>query len=322
MEPVVIVVAVGALLGNAAAAAWMFESGTPAAASLRRSLRSPRAWLVAVLAAFAGLALGVPWVYATTTDDAPEPLSFDDAGPLLPASTTSTSARSIPLVTRPAPAVSLVIPNPSITAPQPTAPILDGRRGVAGDGGVPPAGEAPSTTAASAVSGLWVVGRGSIAGYRADEVLVLQKKSTAGRTDRVRGSMVIEGLTVTEVTVSVNMGAVSSDNAQRDDQFRGPIMDVVRHPTSDFRLTEPIVLDGVPPEGEIVEREATGELTIRGVTRVVTFPLEARLRDGRIEVLASIPVRWSDYRIPDPSTPLTQVEDHGTIELLLLFDRG
>jgi hypothetical protein len=38
-------------------------------------------------------------------------------------------------------------------------------------------------------------------------------------------------------------------------------------------------------------------------------------------VLAHIPVNWDEYGIPDPSTPLARVDDHGEIELLLLFDR-
>jgi hypothetical protein len=58
------------------------------------------------------------------------------------------------------------------------------------------------------------------------------------------------------------------------------------------------------------------------VTRTVVFPLQARIHEGRIEVLAHIPVRWDEYGIPDPSTPLARVDDHGEIELLLLFDRA
>ena len=99
-------------------------------------------------------------------------------------------------------------------------------------------------------------------------------------------------------------------------------MDTNTYPTSDFVLTEPITLERIPPDGEVLEISATGEFTIHGTTRSVTFPIQARRNGGRIEVLGSIPVRWDEYGIPEPSNGLVQVEDHGTIEFLLLFDRA
>lgn len=324
-----VVVAVGALLAYAGALGWIFESSAPVAAALRRSMRRPSSWVAAGLVTLLGVGIVVPWVYAEATDDAPAPLSFDDVAPL---SSSTTAVRStVPPVTRPGtgagtgsvsvttrPTVTLT--NPSITAPTPTtAP----RRMTGGPRNDPPA--TTGTTAPvvdSALAGSWLLGPGSVAGYRADEVLVLQRKETAGRTESVTGTMVVEGLTVRSVEVVVDMASVRSNNSQRDEQYRGRIMDVEHFPTSTFVLTSPIELDRVPEDAEVVEREAVGDFTIRGVTRSVTFPLQAQLSGGRIMVLANVPVTWSDYGIPDPSTPLTRVQDHGEIELLLVFDRA
>jgi polyisoprenoid-binding protein YceI len=173
----------------------------------------------------------------------------------------------------------------------------------------------------SAVEGTWAVGRGSVAGYRAEEVLVVQDNTAAGRTDQVIGQLTIDGTTVTAASFVVNMRSVESDSPQRDEEYRR-IMDTAGHPSSTLDLTEPIELGQVPPEGEVITRTASGRFTIRGVTRTVSFDLKARRVQGRIEVLGSIPVKWSEYNVPDPSNGLVRVQNNGTIEFLLYLDRA
>jgi polyisoprenoid-binding protein YceI len=195
---------------------------------------------------------------------------------------------------------------------------------------VPPAAggplpTAPATTATppapSEVEGTWRVGRGSVAGYRAEEVLIAQDNVAVGRTDEVTGEMRIGGTTVTAAEFVVDMNSVTSDQPQRDQRYR-EIMDTQHHPTSRFVLTQPIEIGSAPPEGEIVTRRATGRFTIKGQTRKVAFDLKARRVAGRIELLGSIPVKWSDYGISDPGNGIVRVHDHGTIELLLYLDRA
>ena len=64
---------------------------------------------------------------------------------------------------------------------------------------------------------------------------------------------------------------------------------------------------------------ATGDLTLRGQTRSVTFDLTARRNGNTIEVNGSIPITWSDYNIPAPSGGPAQVQDAGQIEFLMTF---
>ena len=128
------------------------------------------------------------------------------------------------------------------------------------------------------IEGTWTVGDGSIVGYRVSEELFGQSAEAVGRSEGVTGSLTIDGTTVTEATFEVDMTTFESDESRRDGQFEGRIMEVDEFPTATFVLTEPIELGEEPADGSTVEVEATGDLTLHGVTRAVTIPLVARLR--------------------------------------------
>jgi polyisoprenoid-binding protein YceI len=172
------------------------------------------------------------------------------------------------------------------------------------------------------VSGTWTAGAGSQVGYRVDEILFGQDAEAVGRTDDVTGTLVIDGTTVESVSMEADMTTVASDQERRDNQFRGRIMDVQRYPTAMFELTEPIELGSLPPLGEVVEHEATGDLTLRGTTRPVTFTLEAKRTGSSIEVSGSIPVAFADYGIPNPSFGPISTDDNGVMEFLVVYTRG
>ena len=179
-----------------------------------------------------------------------------------------------------------------------------------------------STAPGDGIEGAWTVGAGSEAGYRVGEVLFGQDTEAVGRTSDVTGTMTIAGTTIEDAELTVDMTTVASSESRRDGQFRNRIMDTANHPTSTFVLTTPIALDGLPADLEEVTVAATGDFTIRGVTRSVTFDLTARRNGGAIEVNATIPVVFADFGIPDASGGPATVKDHGEIELLLVFERG
>jgi polyisoprenoid-binding protein YceI len=181
------------------------------------------------------------------------------------------------------------------------------------------------TTAAPAdtgADGVWSVAADSTLGYRVQEVLGGIDVEGAGRTSDVTGSLTIAGTQATAAEFTVQMASITSDSDRRDGQFRGRIMSVDQFPTATFVLTAPIDFGAVPAEGESLTATATGDLTLRGVTRSVTFDVEAKLEGGRIGVLGSIPILFSDYSIPDPSNGFAVVKDNGLLEFVLIFDRG
>ena len=98
-------------------------------------------------------------------------------------------------------------------------------------------------------------------------------------------------------------------------------MNTSQFPTSTFKLTQPIDLGTVPADGQQITATATGDLTLKGVTKSVTFPVTARLSSGQVQVTGSIPVTFADYGIDNPSFGPASVGENGTLEFLLVFER-
>jgi polyisoprenoid-binding protein YceI len=175
---------------------------------------------------------------------------------------------------------------------------------------------------AGALDGMWATTAASQAGYRVKEILFGQEAEAVGRTNAVTGRVEIRGTTVTAASFEVDLTTVASDNSRRDNQFRGRIMDVARFPTAAFRLTSPIDVAPLPPDGEQVHETAVGDLTLRGTTRRVNVDVRARRAGETIEIAGTIPVLFADWGIPDPSFGPAQTEDRGEIEFLLVLTRA
>ncbi len=192
--------------------------------------------------------------------------------------------------------------------------------------------ESPETTAPflgddgeAGLDGTWSVlsDENSFAGYRVGEELAgIGVTEAVGRTSAVTGTLVLEGVSLTAVSIQVDMTSLRSDDNRRDGAMSRQALETSTFPTASFELTEPIDLGSVPEEGTPVSVTATGDLTLHGVTKSVSFPLEAQLVGDRIVVVGSLDVVYGDFEISLPSAPiLVGVDDHGLIELQLTFVR-
>lgn len=208
------------------------------------------------------------------------------------------------------------------TLPGDTAAPADTTAGTSTAGTTSGGGTAATPADSSDPSGSWAIAGDSTVGYRVSEVLFGVDTEGAGRTNDVTGTLVIDGTAATSGEFSVDMATITSDDSRRDGQFRGRIMSVDEFPTATFTLTQPIDFGTVPAEGQSITATATGDLTLRGVTNSVTFDVEAKLEGGRIGVLGNIPIKFSDYEIPDPSNQAAEVKDDGSLEFVLVFDRA
>jgi polyisoprenoid-binding protein YceI len=178
----------------------------------------------------------------------------------------------------------------------------------------------PATMVRDGVEGKWLIGAGSEVGYRVAETLGGVATEGVGRTDQVEGGITIAGRTITAADFTVDVASIASDSDRRDEQFAGRIMQTDQYPTATFVLSEPIDLGAIPAAGAQITVTATGDLTLRGVTRATAFDLTARVENGRIGVLAKIPIVFADFGIANPSFGPVQTEDVGLLEVLLLLD--
>lgn len=196
--------------------------------------------------------------------------------------------------------------------------------------GKAPVFPAASVPAPASLDGEWQVSTslGSMSdfsaswvGYRVQEKLASIGANTAvGRTAGVSGSMTVSGTTVTAVTITANLTGLQSNDPNRDGQLSRQAIETAKYPTASFATTQPIDPGSLPADGKVVRVTATGTLTLHGVTRTVQIPLSVERRGGIIAVTGSLEIVFADYQIVPPSSfAVLSVDDHGTMELHILF---
>lgn len=186
--------------------------------------------------------------------------------------------------------------------------------------------ENTKVTAGGQVDGAWKVtandAKGSFVGYRVHEKFAqgLVDNEATGRTSDVTASMTVDGTTVSDVSVTANLAALKSDEDFRDQRLRSQGLETDRFPTATFVATGPVELPNAPAKGKTVKVTVDGDLTLHGVTKSVSIPLEGRWDGTTIQVVGELPITMSDYGISAPTSPIiAEVDDHGSLELQLFF---
>ncbi len=196
-----------------------------------------------------------------------------------------------------------------------------------------PTGQAGSpTTAAPSSGGLagqWTVATGSVAGYRVKEKLVRlpSQSDGVGRTEAVTGAVTVTDdggrLTVQSVRIEVDVSQLRSDETMRDNRMRTMGLETAKFPRATFASTGPVTVPATVAQGQRTTVDATGDLTIHGVTRKMTIPLQVQMNGGRAEVVGSLTFPMSDFGITPPSIGnFVTVEPDATLEFQLFLTQG
>jgi polyisoprenoid-binding protein YceI len=181
------------------------------------------------------------------------------------------------------------------------------------------------TTPETAVSTWKIDPAHSVAEFKVKHMMISNVK---GRFTSVSGTLYLDENNVanSRVEALIDASSIVTGDAQRDGHLKSPdFFHVEEHPTVTFRSTR-IVPDG---EGEL---KATGELTIHGVTREVTFAVEgptAPAKDPwgntRIAVSATTKINRKDFGLTWNAALETGgilVGEEVTITLDVQFIRG
>ena len=189
-----------------------------------------------------------------------------------------------------------------------------------------------TTSGGSGLSGTWKVDSSigsfndftdSFVGYRVKEELAgIGAKTTTGRTPDVTGSLTINGTTTSNAGFTADLTTLKSDESFRDNALGDQAIETATFPTAKFKLTTPIDVGSVSP-GQTVHVQAVGTLTLHGVTREITMPLDAKLQSNVIVVTGQLDVVFADYKIQQPhSFKVLSVESHGILEVQLFFTKA
>jgi polyisoprenoid-binding protein YceI len=187
-------------------------------------------------------------------------------------------------------------------------------------------GAADSANQADSLAGTWTLAQSgdSFVGYRVNEELARIGSTTAvGRTKNITATLQFDGKTITDVQITADLTTLTSDQTMRDNALKSQALETSKYPTATFKLTQPITLDSVPAEGQTISVTAVGDLTIHGVTKSVSIPLQGQLTNGYVVVVGSLTIPFADYNIAAPrSFSVLSVEDHGTMELQVVLQKA
>jgi polyisoprenoid-binding protein YceI len=260
-----------------------------------------RTWIIRIAigaVALIALVYGAIFFYVNVINDSPDALDEGDLSAAVADTPPSTSPDSTS--TDSTPTDSTVPDTSADTSPPDTEP----------------AAAEPDSTG---FDGTWTPTDASEFGYRVEEVIAGVNTTAVGRSNEIEGALLIDG-TNADVEITVQIENITSDDSRRDGQFRGRIMEADQFSEATFASTEPVEFGTLPVGDEQVTATVTGDLTLKDVTRSVTFEITAESNGERIGVLGNIPVLFADYGIDNPSFGAVTTEDDGLLEFVLVFE--
>jgi polyisoprenoid-binding protein YceI len=210
---------------------------------------------------------------------------------------------------------------PSTTSPAPTvaAPTVAAAPVTA------PATAAPATAQPAAASAqtvrLVLDTQSSQASYRAQEQLVGQNlpSEAVGTTRKVSGTIVLDptGDVVDEQsTITVDLSALQSSESRRDNFIKGNTLNTNQFPNATFVVRD---VQGLPtplPTSGQTTFQLSGDLTVRGVTRPVTWQVNATFASGGLTGNATTSVKLTDFGMTPPKAgPVLSIEDQLKLQL-------
>jgi len=131
-----------------------------------------------------------------------------------------------------------------------------------------------------------------------------------GKTGKVGGTIVADPAKPSEssVTITIDMSSLDTGNSLRNKEMKELYLHTPKFPTASFKS---VSVAGAPPDINV-----TGDFTLHGVTKRMTFPVHVTLlADGRIHALANFKVHMPDFGISVPHNILVTVEDNVPVRL-------
>jgi polyisoprenoid-binding protein YceI len=220
---------------------------------------------------------------------------------------------------------------PTQVAP-PSAAIVSSQAAVSS---APTATAIPSSTPASAtgtssggdVVRLVVVPEKSEARYRVREQLanVSLPNDAIGRTKEVSGTIVLKtdgSIVSPDSQFVVGLQTLQTDRSQRDNFVRRNVLQIDQFPTAIFVPTQATGLPSPLPQSGDVTFKLIGDLTIRNVTKQVTWDVTGKIQGNELAGQATTSFKFDYFGLTQPKVPVVlSVEDHIQLELDMVLQR-
>jgi polyisoprenoid-binding protein YceI len=152
------------------------------------------------------------------------------------------------------------------------------------------------------------------------EILNGSPKTVVGTTDQVAGQIAVDITNPANTqlgTIQVNARTLVTDSGMRNRMIQSRILSTSSY---EYITFVPTSLEGLPEVatvGETFTLQITGDLTVRDVTRQVTFTAEITpVSETRLQGIATATILRSDYGITIPQVPsVAGVDDDVILEI-------
>jgi polyisoprenoid-binding protein YceI len=177
----------------------------------------------------------------------------------------------------------------------------------------PTAAATVTTTPSAATTGTWTVSDTSKATVRVREQLVgvnLPSDAVLVATG-ASGTFALQedGTFSSDSKISFDLTTLASDNRNRDDFIKGDTLQTRQFPKAELVPTRTTGLTLPMPAGGEFTFRLTGQMTIRGKTREVTFDVQAKRAGNELTATATAAPSWkfADFGMTAPSVPFRVV---------------
>ncbi len=129
-------------------------------------------------------------------------------------------------------------------------------------------------------------------------------KSHIGSFDAWKGEFAVDGDTLVGLMFEVQTTSVRTDSPKLDEHLRSAdFFDAAQFPTSKFQSTK--ITAGAPADSKLAGATHTveGELTLHGVTKVISFPAVIDVSAAEIKARTEFVISRKDFGIVYPGKP-------------------
>jgi polyisoprenoid-binding protein YceI len=164
-----------------------------------------------------------------------------------------------------------------------------------------PAQTGQSTPASADVEIYTISALDSAVTYQVDEVFINENNrlnTATGVTKEISGKVMIDRANPQNSSIdpiNIDISQFTSDSSRRDNAIRGRFLESSKYPQATFVTTK---IEGLPSaiqDGETYPLKISGNLTIRELTKPVTFDANVRLDQNRLSGQAGTTLLMSDF---------------------------
>lgn len=130
------------------------------------------------------------------------------------------------------------------------------------------------------------------------------------------GKAIVDGDTLKQVSVTIDMDSIWTDDDDADEPKLTAhlktehFFDVENHPEAKFVSTE-------IKQGDGGSHTITGNLTMRGTTKSITFPADVTLKDGKLTANAKFKIDRQQWNVHFKGMEDNLIEDEVGLELII-----